>query len=170
MKNRVLLLTGGLGFIGSKLLFNLEENYDRILIVDSLHPFVHKNLSLKISSNITLVSGKVEDARTWEYAFERLNFELEFIDVIHLASETSTGLSLSHPSWHTNPNINGTSYLMEFLDLYPGKVRRVILSSSRAVYGEGAWSQNENKVYPAARRKVDLEGMNWSPIYNGNSC
>jgi dTDP-L-rhamnose 4-epimerase len=170
MKRNILLVTGGLGFIGSKLLNGIENEYDLILIVDSLNPFVHKNKLPTFSSRCKVISGKVEDARTWDYVLESINFEFESMDVVHLASETSTGLSLARPSWHTNPNVNGSSLLIEFLDKFRSRIRKIILSSSRAVYGEGAWVLNGDVVYPNTRSAIDLNSGDWKPKYGNIFC
>lgn len=170
MSKRVLLITGGLGFIGSKLLIEIAVNYDKVYIVDSFNPFIHKYHLPSLSRNMQIISGKVEDSRTWDYVDQELQDDFASLDVVHLASETSTGLSLDHPSWHTDPNVNGTSLLIEFLDKRREKVRRIVLSSSRAVYGEGAWLIGESTVYPNTRERIDLDSGIWNPKVDNSFC
>jgi dTDP-L-rhamnose 4-epimerase len=169
MAKRILLVTGGLGFIGERLLPRITQQYDQTIVVDSLNTYVHSKVPA-VNENIRVIVGKVEDPRTWDFVRESINSHVEYIDVCHLASETSTGLSLKHPTWHVTPNVTGTALLMEFLDSLKIRIRRVVLSSSRAVYGEGAWKLGDKVVYPTTREKSDLDQANWNPRYNGDIC
>jgi dTDP-L-rhamnose 4-epimerase len=80
--------------------------------------------------------------------------------VIHLAAETGTGQSLDEPSRHTDVNVTGTAVLFEALARQPPE--RVILTSSRAVYGEGAWARPDGSlVWPGPRTRAMLESGQW---------
>jgi dTDP-L-rhamnose 4-epimerase len=88
--------------------------------------------------------------------------------VVHLAAETGTGQSLTEPSRHTDVNLTGTARLLEALDAGESPPRRVVLTSSRAVYGEGAWVDAQGRVSrPSGRTPAMLEAAEWD--YPGRS-
>jgi dTDP-L-rhamnose 4-epimerase len=87
-----------------------------------------------------------------------------------LASETSTALSLTRPTSHALPNVVGTTLLLEFLNGCNLTVDKVIHSSTRAVYGEGAWLKNEEVVYPNTRTLLDLKECIWNPRVESGYC
>ena len=58
--------------------------------------------------------------------------------VVHLAAETSVGQSMYQSDHHIDVNVRGTAVLFRALREEGADVARVVISSSRAVYGEGA--------------------------------
>ncbi|MCL3859380.1 NAD-dependent epimerase/dehydratase family protein, partial [Pediococcus pentosaceus] len=83
--------------------------------------------------------------------------------VVHLAAETGTGQSMYEIDRYVDVNVRGTSL---FLDLIGNKVqgcdsvKRVVVASSRSIYGEGKYNGMNGPVYPSARVDVDLsEGV-----------
>lgn len=159
-----------MGFIGTRLLSSedLALKYDQIVVIDSLSYRVHRNGSFN-SGNFDFVVGKLEDSETWENVSDLVS-QSGNLDIFHLASDTSTGLSLSKPSNHVMANVLGTSMLLDFCNNKKEKIRRLVLSSSRAVYGEGAWISNGHVVYPGVRLKKDLENSLWNPRFDGEIC
>jgi dTDP-L-rhamnose 4-epimerase len=82
--------------------------------------------------------------------------------VIHLAAETGTGQSLTESTSHTQANVVGTSRMMDALRNASALPRRIVLSSSRAVYGEGAWKRPNGEVfYPQQRTLASLGAGEW---------
>jgi len=68
-------------------------------------------------------------------------------------------------SYYEN-NVTGTAQLLQATSEHGKQVEKIILSSSRAVYGEGAYlSKNNKRVCPATRKKEDLAMGKFSPIY-----
>ena len=59
--------------------------------------------------------------------------------VVHLAAETGTGQSMYEIDKYVEVNINGTSNLLELLANEPHQVKKIVVASSRAVYGEGKY-------------------------------
>ena len=76
--------------------------------------------------------------------------------IIHLAAETGTGQSMYQINRYNEVNIMGTSNLLQAIS-NQGKdssVKKIILSSSRSVYGEGKYNcPNCGIIYPKARDK-----------------
>jgi dTDP-L-rhamnose 4-epimerase len=138
MSGTSILITGGAGFIGSRLAKALlaANPAHRIWLLDNLHPQVHgpEAKPPAPSPGITFIHGDVADATAVEQAVAAAQPGL----VYHLAAETGTGQSYDEPARYCNVNVMGTANLIEAIRR-TGMVRRVVLAASRAVYGEGAY-------------------------------
>lgn len=157
-----ILITGGRGFIGTELIRSLGGVAD-ILAVDNLHPQVHGDGSrlAPLPEWAHFVRGDVTDPRSMAQAAE---FQPEI--VIHLAAETGTGQSLRESRRHADVNVTGTATLLDALAAADVRPRRFILTSSRAVYGEGAWTSRvapNRSVEAVPRQPEDLAKGLWSP-------
>jgi dTDP-L-rhamnose 4-epimerase len=82
--------------------------------------------------------------------------------VIHLAAETSVGQSMFRSDLHIDVNVRGTAMLFRAIREEGADVGRVVLSSSRAVYGEGAHRCARcGDLNPGPRALEDLEAGRW---------
>jgi dTDP-L-rhamnose 4-epimerase len=83
--------------------------------------------------------------------------------VVHLAAETGTAQSLAESTRHAYTNVVGTTVMLDGLMRHKAIPRRLVLASSRAVYGEGAWKHNgsEELFYPGQRSIEQLEAGRW---------
>ena len=170
-KIKICIVTGGLGFIGTHLLQEIEDRYAKIIVVDSLSPNIHAKSPKITISNIDLIVGGVEDLRTWELVADHLPDEDFVLDVFHLAADTSTGNSIKVPSAHVVSNVVGTSRLCEFLAEYANFIGFIKLTSTRAIYGEGLWESVQGElVSPAQRTKLELDRQVWNPLHNEIMC
>lgn len=157
---KTVLITGGAGFIGSHLSEKLIQKGYNVIIYDCLSPQIHgvsAKLPEYIDKNVAFVQGDVRDRELFKRSILESNY------VIHLASETGVGQSMYEIEKYTNTIIQGTSVLWDILANEKHNIQKVILSSSRAVYGEGKYYCgvcNEN-VYPEGRKKEDLEAGIW---------
>ena len=126
MKNKKVAVTGGLGFIGSHLVGKLNEDND-IVIVDDQTSGNIKNLEgldfTKIDTDFTdITQAKLE------MIFEDVDY------VFHMAAMTSVLESVNNPLRSNEVNITGTLKVLEAAKNC--EVKKLILSSSSAVYGE----------------------------------
>ncbi|HJR26546.1 MAG TPA: NAD-dependent epimerase/dehydratase, partial [Acidimicrobiales bacterium] len=156
------LLTGGAGFIGCRLAARLVEDGARVRVVDSLHPQVHpdRQRPADLPDEAELVVADVTEAATWEAVLDGFTPDV----VVHLAAETGTGQSFDQSSRHGLVNVVGTTRLLDAL-LQRVPPAHLVLPSSRAVYGEGAWRAPDGSlVHPAARTKTDFEAQRWDPV------
>ena len=154
MKN--ILITGGAGFIGSRLCERLFEKDYNITVLDNLSPQIHENdestLYRKIKGKCKFIKGDVRSKEDWQKALKDQEI------VVHFASETGTGQSMYEIEKYNDVNIKGTSNMLEVLSTSNHSIKKIILSSSRSVYGEGKYkSKNQLIQYPKSRKINDLE-------------
>ncbi len=147
MKGERVFITGGAGFIGSRLASALMKEGAEVVAYDILHPQVHGN-NPSTDFPMTLIRGDVSDR---ELLSKSINDFLPTI-VIHLAAETGTGQSADEPCRYTQVNIVGTANLIEVMRAASKPPKRVVLAATRAVYGEGAYEDaNGQLVVPEPR-------------------
>ena len=153
-----ILITGGAGFIGTKIterLLGQEEKSD-IVILDNFIEQVHGK-DYKTIEGIDYIIGDVADMDSWKDA---MSFDPEII--IHLASETGTGQSMDEISRYVRTNVLGTANMLELLNTTKHNVKKIILSSSRAVYGDGENIETNGSLQPVsiyALTKLDQERL-----------
>jgi dTDP-L-rhamnose 4-epimerase len=83
--------------------------------------------------------------------------------VVHLAAETGTAQSLSEATRHGSVNVVGTTQLLDALSRAAHVPDQLVLASSRAVYGEGAWQYGSAIFYPPPRSHAQLLAGIWDP-------
>ena len=82
--------------------------------------------------------------------------------VVHLAAETGTGQSLTEASRHAQENVLGTAVMLDALSRHGRVPEHIVLASSRAVYGEGAWQRRDGSCfYPGQRDREQLAHGEW---------
>lgn len=165
--SRNCLITGGAGFIGCAISASITNHFDRIVAVDNMHPQIHPTdvRPAALASKVELIRGDVTLRETWDTLLPTFKPDI----VIHLAAETGTGQSLTEGTRHANVNVVGTTQMLDSFVRQDAIPRRVVLTSSRAVYGEGAWIDAEGRVsYPGQRSRAMLEGGQWD--FPGLSC
>jgi len=155
MKN--ILITGGAGFIGSSIALKLVDNGYNVTVLDNLSPQIHGNnpedsfLYKRIKNKVNFVKGDVSNRADWEKTLVNQDA------IIHLAAETGTGQSMYEIEKYTKVNVGGTAILLDILTNTEANVRKVIVASSRAIYGEGKYFCEEHGiVYPNERKEQDM--------------
>ncbi|MFT9296404.1 MAG: NAD-dependent epimerase/dehydratase family protein [Acetobacter orientalis] len=161
------LVTGGAGFIGCAISSLLKEHFDRIVVVDNLHPQVHPTHKRPdaLDPKVELFIADVTAEETWDSLLP------DFVPhtVIHLAAETGTGQSLTEGTRHAQVNVVGTTRMLDAFVKHSCVPSRIILTSSRAVYGEGAWSDAQGNIfYPGQRSQAMLAAGEWN--FPGLTC
>ena len=151
------LITGGAGFIGKWVIEKLPIDSE-IVVIDSIDEQVHKTLAdfaPEVKERATCIKDDVQNIEAYKNEIEGTEV------VIHLASQTGTGQSMYEISRYVQQNVNGTAKLLELISSLNQKPNRIILSSSRAVYGEGAYTDGNNVAYPKGRELSDLQNAEW---------
>lgn len=157
-----ILLTGGAGFIGCGVAARLVARGDRVVVVDCLHPQVHEGSRRPdaLVADAQLVVADVTEPDTWDAVLAAIAPDV----VVHLAAETGTGQSFAESSRHGLVNVVGTTRMLDALLASGHAPSHIVLPSSRAVYGEGAWATKDGEhFYPPARSKAALEAGQWDP-------
>jgi dTDP-L-rhamnose 4-epimerase len=157
------LVTGGAGFIGSSLARRLIREGCRVTILDNFSPQVHggsRDLPPDLVHDVRLVVGDVRD----ENAVARALRDQEV--VVHLAAETGTGQSMYEVARYEDVNVHGTAVLIECLvKCRPKSLERIVLASSRAVYGEGQYQcKTHGQVFPEARELDAMKDGRFEPL------
>lgn len=154
------LVTGGAGFIGSALARRLvKADYD-VAVMDVLHPQVHGGCQpIDLPPSVRLYTGDVTHAPDWDAVLRLFRPS----QIIHLAAETGTGQSLSHATRHGSVNVVGTTQLLDAMSRASLVPDQLVLASSRAVYGEGAWQCGTHTFYPPPRSHAQLLAGVWDP-------
>jgi dTDP-L-rhamnose 4-epimerase len=149
-----ILITGGAGFIGSNLALRLISIGYQVTVLDNLSPQVHtENSALydSIKNKVKFIKGDVRSKEDWLAALAGQNA------VVHLAAETGTGQSMYEIEKYTDVNIKGTAILLDYLTNETHNIQKIIVASSRAIYGEGKYNCTQHgDVYPSERSESDL--------------
>ena len=155
-----ILITGGSGFIGSVLVNKLHKLGERdITVLDSMTQQIHGKewvdsyLYRAIDGKCKFIKGSVANLDSMLEALAENEY------VIHLAAETGTGQSMYQINQYNETNVMGTSNLLQAISLSrkSNKVRKIILSSSRSVYGEGKYKCPKcGVIYPGSRDKEKM--------------
>lgn len=154
------LVTGGAGFIGCALSSALADSFQRVTVMDNLHDQVHavRNRPAALDERVEFIEADVTMSRDWDRVLDGCAPEV----VVHLAAETGTGQSLTEATRHASVNVVGTARLLDAFTRLGQLPRRIVLTSSRAVYGEGAWRDaNGSITYPGQRSREMLEAQQW---------
>ena len=165
MKN--ILITGGAGFIGSNLALKLIDKGYKITVLDNLskqihgeNPEVTSPLFKSIVDKVNFINGTVTSRNDWEKALENQNV------VVHLAAETGTGKSIYCIEKYVEVNVQGTALMLDILANQEHQVKKVVIASSRSIYGEGKYKHPElGIVYPTHRKEKDMSGGNFELTY-----
>ena len=164
------LITGGAGFIGSHLSKLMLSKRLRVRILDPLSVQVHGVLPAGLEwmrdSHIEFIRGSVTERADVERALEGADY------LVHLAAETGTGQSMYQVARYNEVNSQGTALIFDVLaNSKLRTVKRVVLASSRSVYGEGAYrcvmagciGATQHRQYPQTRLPAQLARHEWEP-------
>ena len=155
-----ILITGGAGFIGSNLALALLKRGHQVTVLDNLSEQIHgKNpektspLYLSIKDKVRFIKGTVACRETLQKAIANNTV------IVHLAAETGTGQSMYEIQHYTDVNIGATALLLDILTNEKHLVKKVVVASSRAIYGEGKYYNKTKKtfVYPLQRTDDDMQ-------------
>lgn len=130
---KTILVTGGLGFIGSHTVVELQHAGYQVIIIDNLY-----NSRIEVLDSITSITG----IRPEYFNFDLRNkeevssfFEDKFIDgVIHFAASKAVGESVENPLLYYENNIGTLVYILQ--ELKKHQFSNFIFSSSCTVYGQ----------------------------------
>ncbi|MFK4853266.1 NAD-dependent epimerase/dehydratase family protein [Microbacterium sp. ZW T6_19] len=165
------LITGGAGFIGTRLARRLVGAGHTVTVLDALIPQVHGEDPVETSPLLKSLDGIAEVIHGTVTSSADLRKALTNATVVvHLAAETGTGQSMYEIDRYVEANVGGTAKLLDVLTNETHSVKRIVVASSRSIYGEGAYETREGQiVYPPHRadeamargdfRVLDVDGQ-----------
>jgi len=128
MKNKKVVITGGAGFIGSNLAYELARD-NNVTVIDDLSTGRLENISDLIEmKKIRFVHGSILNLQLLQQIFHGIDF------VFHQAAIPSVPRSIDDPILSNNINISGT--LNVLLAARDNNINKVIFASSSSVYGD----------------------------------
>jgi len=157
------LVTGGAGFIGTHLVRRVLHEGCSVAVLDNFSPQVHagaQELPPDLVDHVEMYKGDVRDRDLVSRAMEGRDV------LVHLAAETGTGQSMYEVARYQDVNIGGTAAIIECLaNNRKSRVRKVIVASSLAIYGEGRYCCSQHGVvYPGPRLLSDLRAGQYEPV------
>lgn len=168
MKN--ILITGGAGFIGSKLALKLISKGYKITVIDNLSPQIHGDnpeqsspLYKSIKDKVNFIRGTVTSKEDWITVLAGQDV------VVHYAAETGTGQSMYEIQKYVDVNINGTAIMLDLLANTAHNVKKVVIASSRSIYGEGKYvNERGESIYPKHRTSEYMDKGDFEVKFPGS--
>lgn len=129
-----ILVTGGLGFIGSHTVVELQNEGFEVIVIDNL-----SNTSLSVLDGIQNITGIVPafeqlDLRDKQKVNDFFKRHADIEGVIHFAASKAVGESVVNPLLYYENNINALVYILQ--ELEKKTTANLIFSSSCTVYGQ----------------------------------
>lgn len=151
-KNKNVLITGGLGFIGSNLAARLVSSGAKVTLVDSLIPEYGGNLFniTAIRSKVNVNISDVRDEHSMKYLIKNQDI------LFNLAGQTSHIDSMRDPFTDLDINAKSSLAILESCRRYNTKIK-IVFASTRQVYGKPHYLPVDEK-HPL--QPVDINGVN----------
>lgn len=129
-KNKKVIITGGLGFIGSSLAIQLAAFGADVLLVDAMLPEYGGNLFNvePIKRKVKINFADIRDAETMNYLIKGKDY------LFHLAGQVSHLMSMTDPFPDIDINIKGTAIIMEACRHYNPDIK-IVYTGTRGQYG-----------------------------------
>jgi len=120
-----ILVTGGAGYIGSHVIKELLRQGHKPIVFDNLQTG-HR----KTTKDALFIEGDLSDQKKLKETFQAYQIDT----VIHFAADSLVGESVQNPLKYFNNNVKNSLNLVEIMEEF--KVKKIVFSSSAAVYGE----------------------------------
>lgn len=159
------LVTGGLGFIGSHTVdLLIKKGYD-VVILDNLDKQIHNGKKPDYTNKkAKCIIKDIRYKSNWIKALKNTDF------VIHLAAKVGISQSFWEVRKYMDVNVSGTAQLFDILiknkDI-KNKVKKLVVASSKSLYGEGAYKcETHGIIYPEIRPREQLIAKRWEVTCN----
>lgn len=168
-----ILITGGAGFIGSKIARSLIDRGDKVVLIDNFNDYYDPQIkrdrvaTILADGKYTMYEGDIRDEKLVAEIFEK-----EEIDkVVHLAAMAGVRNSLLNPRLYADVNVMGTLNLLE--NARKVEVKNFVYASSSSVYGNNTktpFSESDSVDHPispyaATKKATELLGHTYSHLY-----
>jgi dTDP-L-rhamnose 4-epimerase len=154
------LVTGGLGFIGSHTVDRLIEEGYWVTVLDNLERQVHLgNVPEYRNKKADYIFGDIRYRKHWMKALEGAEY------IIHLAGAVGIGQSFWQGRKYMDINVGGTATLFDILinnKSMTKDIRKIVVASSKSLYGEGTYKCEEHgKITPMPRDIEQFRSHQW---------
>ena len=160
MSSKRILVTGGMGFIGSFIVDELIRLGHQVRIFDSLEPQVHVDGKVPeyANSEAEFLQGDVRD-------YDALKAALEDMEVVfHEAAMVGMGQSQYQIKKYVDVNTGGTANLLDIIVNHKNKIEKMVVAASQSSYGEGAYHCiDHGPQRTGLRGDEQLETGDWEP-------
>lgn len=147
------LVTGGAGLIGSHLADLLDKNGIKVRILDNLESETHHKKPVWLKDKYQFIKGDVKDKKTVEHALE---------DVDYIFHQAAYGGFTPEISKYVLSNSLGTANILEVIQQKKLKIKKLVVASSQAIYGEGKYRCTKDGIIePEFRALEQLLKRQW---------
>ncbi len=176
LNNKIILVTGSSGFIGSNLCKRLLSDYpeSNIIGLDNMNDYYDVNIKkyrlkeLKKFKNYIFIKGDLSDKILIDQIFERYKPSI----VVNLAAQAGVRYSITNPDAYINSNLIGFYNILEACRNNP--VEHLVYASSSSVYGSNnkvPYSTDDKvdnpvSLYAATKKSNELMAHAYSKLYN----
>ncbi|MDP2302758.1 MAG: SDR family oxidoreductase [Ignavibacteria bacterium] len=161
MKRKKIVITGGAGFIGSHIAEYWSNQNEDVVVLDNLRSGYKKNINGL--SNVNFVEGSITNKELVEEVVTNADY------VFHLAAMISVPESVINPYECVEINIIGLLNILEAAKKH--SVKKIIHSSSAAVYGDNPESPKHTNMKPEPKSPygiTKLDGEYYLQMYKEN--
>ncbi len=170
------LITGGAGFVGSRLAMSLRTCGESIVILDNFNDYYDPALKranvaqFKDDPDVVVIEGDIRDAEL----DERLVVEYHVDRIAHLAAMANVRASIEKAQLYYEVNLMGSLNLMEAARKH--NVRQFVQASTSSVYGETQRlpfveedaADRPLAPYPASKRAAEIMGHSYYHLFGLN--
>ncbi len=152
-----ILITGGSGFIGSHICEHYQDKAEEIRILDNLRTGYRKNLD---GLKHTFIKGSITDRELVAKAVEGVDY------IFHMAALVSVPESMTKIRECLDLNVNGLLTVLE--EATKAGVKKVVLASSAAIYGDNPIVPKVETMYPEPKSPygiTKLDGEYYMDMY-----
>ena len=158
-----ILITGGVGFIGQRVSRALLGQQCDVRIIDNFNSQIHATDRLPddLNDHVEVIKADVRDRDAMKQALSGVDA------IVHLAAETGTGQSMYEIDRYFSVNVQGTATMLDLLqnEDCAESLRSIVVASSRAVYGEGAYQcPSHGTVFPEQRGRERMSAGLFEPV------
>lgn len=148
------LVTGGAGLIGSHLVDLLIETGYEVTILDNLEPGTHRpGKPAWLNPKARFIQGDIRNDSDLKQALQGARFIFHQAAYVGFTDEATKYMDV---------NVGGTAKMFEVISNGGFPVEKIVVASSQAVYGEGAYEcQEDGQQFPAARSIAQMQARQW---------
>ncbi len=167
IKDSIVLVTGGAGFIGSHLVDRLLiEKAKKVIIIDNMFLGSEDNLQNAIAHGAVLYKDDIELTSSLDYIFEKYN-----IDIVFNCATKALNYSFVNPKNAFDTNVNGVLNILEHQR--KGSFKTLVHFSTSEVYGTAEYEPMDEKhpikpttTYAAGKAAADIAVHSWVNMFD----